>query len=140
MNNVKKEIIKLRNTQKIAYLCSIDEEGFPQTKAVLVREHDNLSIQYFSTNTSSKRVQQFLKNPKASVYYCNKLLFKGALFTGIVEICTDHETKKRFWHAGDTQYYSLGIDDPDYCIIKFIAYKVNYYHGLNNITLSMEDF
>ncbi len=142
MNNaIKSEIRALRNNAHVAYICSVDENGFPQTKGMLVLEHDDMKTQYFSTNTSSKRVGQFLKNPKASVYYSDETVnkYKGALFTGLMEVCTDHETKAFLWCEGDEIYYPKGIDDDDYCVYKFTAEKVNYYHGLNNVTLPIDE-
>ena len=136
---IKKEIRALRKNQKVAYVGSINGEGFPQIKAMLVAEHDDIKVQYFSTNTSSRRAAQFLKNPKASVYYCDEENFKGALFTGIIEVCTDHETKAMIWHDGDEKYYPKGVDDEDYCVYKFTAESVNCYHGLGNVTLPIDE-
>jgi general stress protein 26 len=137
---IKSEIIKLRKKSKFAYVGSVNEEGFPQTKCMFIIKGDSVHIHYFSTNTSSKRVQQFLKNPKASVYYCNETFFKGALFTGIMEVIDDIEIKKRFWNKGDEQYYPQGVTDPDYCILKFTAETVNYYHNLSNNIFSINEF
>jgi len=131
------EIRKLREESAVAYVASVNEGGYPLIKAMLVAEHDSLQVQYFSTNLSSKRVRQFLKNPKASVYYCNEQQFKGALFTGTMEVRQDHNTKALLWHEGDEMYYPKGVDDDDYCVLKFTTDLVNYYHGLNNITLSI---
>ncbi len=40
--------------QKVAFICSIDEEGFPNVKAMLKpRKIERLKQFYFSTNTSS---------------------------------------------------------------------------------------
>ena len=65
MNSViRSEIYALRNNARIAYVGSVSEEGFPQIKGMLVLEHAGMQTHYFSTNTSSKRVGQFLKNPK----------------------------------------------------------------------------
>ena len=140
MNDLfKSEITKLRGESKIAFISSINEDGYPQTKAMLVLETDSLQTQYFSTNLSSKRVQQFLKNPKASVYYCNEPGFKGALFTGTMEVCRDHDTKAFLWRDGCEIYYPKGVDDEDYCVYKFTAKTVNYYHGLNNITFIIDE-
>lgn len=138
---IKSEIRKLRESSHIAYVASVNDEGYPQVKGMLVLEQGSVHIQYFSTNTSSKRVGQFLKNPKASVYYCNEALnqYKGALFTGIMEVCTDHATKEFLWRDGFEMYYPKGVDDDDYCVLKFTADTVNYYHGLNNITLKLEE-
>jgi len=139
-DSIKMEIIELRENSSIAYIASIDDEGYPQIKGMFVLEHEDIKTQYFSTNLSSKRANQFLKNARASVYYCNANQYKGALFTGEMEVCTDHETKAFLWREGFERYYPNGIDDEDYCVFKFTAEKVNYYHGLTNATISMEDY
>lgn len=138
---IKSEIRKLRENAQVAYIASVNEDGFPQIKGMLCLEHDSMKVHYFSTNTSSKRVAQFLKNPKASVYYVDdtKDQYKGALFTGTMEVCTDHETKALLWREGFEMYYPKGVDDEDYCVYKFTAETVNYYYGLSNATLSADE-
>ena len=45
--------------QSVAFISSIDEEGFPNTKAMLKpRKRSGLKEFYFSTNTSSMRVKK----------------------------------------------------------------------------------
>jgi general stress protein 26 len=138
-DTIKSEIRKLRENSSIAYVASVNEGGYPLIKAMLVLEHDSMKEQYFSTNYSSKRVRQFLKNSKASVYYCNEAQFKGLLFMGTMEVRTDHETKAFLWREGFESYYPKGVDDEDYCVLKFNADMVNYYHGLNNISFPIEE-
>ncbi len=133
------EVRALRENSAVAYVASINEQGFPQVKAMLVLEHESSRTQLFSTTLSSKRAQQFLKNPKASVYYCDGPHFKGALFTGTMEVRRDRETKVQLWREGFEIYYPKGVDDPDYCVLAFTADTVNYYHGLSNTTLSVEE-
>lgn len=139
-NKIKKDIETLRANADIAYVGSINEEGMPQIKAMFVAEHEKLSTQLFSTNTSSRRAGQFMNNPKACVYYCDKKNFTGVLFSGRIEVCTDHDTKAYIWHEGDEMYYPKGVDDEDYCVFKFTAETVNYYHGLSNVTFSIDEF
>jgi len=43
------------------------------------------------------------------------------------------------WREGDEIYYPKGVDDEDYCVLRFTAETVNYYHGLGNVTLSADD-
>ncbi|MBD5145526.1 MAG: pyridoxamine 5'-phosphate oxidase family protein [Ruminococcus sp.] len=138
MKEIISEIIELRKNAEVAYVGSVNEAGFPQIKCMLVPEHESMKIHYFSTNTSSKRAGQFLKNPKACVYYCDETNFAGALFTGTMEVCTDHETKAMIWRDGDEMYYPKGVDDEDYCVFKFTAETVNYYHDLSNVTLPID--
>jgi general stress protein 26 len=136
---IKLDITNLRNESNIAYVASVDEEGYPLIKAMLVLEREGMQTQYFSTNYSSKRVQQFLKNPKASVYYCDEGQYKGALFIGSMEVCRDHDTKAFLWREGFEKYYPKGVDDEDYCVLKFTADVVNYFPGHHHEDLPVED-
>ena len=72
--------------RKVSLICSVDAAGFPAVKAMLrPRQRSGLREFWFSTNTSSMRVGQFQNNPKASVYFYRKGLFKytGVLLTGL---------------------------------------------------------
>lgn len=139
--NIKSDIRELRQKSNVAYIGSVNGNGFPQIKGMLVLEHDSMKTHYFSTNTSSRRVEQFRNNPKACVYYCDETTdkYKGALFTGTIEVCTDHETKAFLWREGFEMYYPKGVEDEDYCVYKFTAETVNYYYALSNVTMSVDE-
>jgi len=136
---LKNEIYELRKNSKIAFISSVDEDGCPTIKAMLVLENENLNTLYFSTNLSAKRTQQFLKNPNAAVYLCETDQFKGLLLQGKIAVMTDSEHKSMLWREGFEIYYPDGIETEDYCVLKFIAEKGNYYHGLNNVSFSIQE-
>ena len=119
--------------QKIAFICSVDGEGFPNVKAMLKpRKAEGLRFFWFSTNTSSMRVKQYLENPKACVYFCHKGLvrYTGVMLKGKMEVLTDPETKEMIWRRGDTMFYRGGVTDPDYCVLRFSAESGRYYCDL----------
>ena len=124
---VKSTIWELRKTCGTAVLASVDDDGYPIQRAMLVLEHESLQTHYFSTNTSSDKVPAFRSNPKASVYYCTPENYIGILFTGDVEVCTDQQTKDFLWRDGFEKYYPKGVTDPDYCVLKFTAREIRYY-------------
>lgn len=134
----KQAIETLRRESDTAYLACVDANGYPQTRAMLVLEHESLRTQFFSTNTSSGKVGFLQNNPKASMYYCRPGDFKGALFIGKVEICTDQPTKDFLWREGFERYYPKGVTDPDYCVLKFTADKGAYY-GPGRCQFSMDE-
>lgn len=119
--------------QRVAFISSIDEEGFPNTKAMLKpRKRSGLKEFYFSTNTSSMRVKQFINESKACIYFYHKGLVKyeGVMLTGKMEVLTDQGSKNMIWKKGDTMFYKKGVTDPDYCVLKFTAIKGRYYCDL----------
>ena len=126
--------------QKTAFIASVDEDGFPNIKAMFSPAKMEGNSFYFSTNTSSMRTQQFMKNPKASIYFYNRGRFKyeGIMLTGTVEVLLDADIKKELWHEKDIIYYSNGVTDPDYCVLKFTAEKGRYYCALKSESFLME--
>ena len=128
----KEQIYDFIKKQKTAFISSVDENGYPATRAMLApREIDGNDI-YFTTNTSSRKVAQYLRNGKACVYFYERGRFKyqGAMLKGNVEVCTDQITKERIWRFGDKLFYKQGVTDPDYCVLKFTAFEAEYYCDL----------
>ena len=136
MKNAQKTVKLMAEKQKVCYISYIDENGFPQIRAMLKpREIDGANVFYFSTNTSSKKVSCFLKNPNASIYFVDKRFYRGVCLSGTVEVLETAEAKERLWRTGDKMYYPLGVTDPDYCVLKFTATKGRYYASFKS-----EDF
>ena len=136
-----KEIEKFINKQKVSFICSIDDENYPNVKAVLKpRKKNGLKEFYFSTNTSSMRVNQYKSNPNASIYFYHKGLIKyvGVMLKGKMEILTDQETKNMIWKKGDTMFYKKGVTDPDYCVLKFTAKEGRYFCNLKTKTFNIK--
>ena len=128
MRDAEKTIGNLIDKQGIAFISSVDEEGFPNTKAMLPpREREGIKIFYFTTNTSSMRTAQYRTNPKACIYFCDRRFFRGVMLKGTMEVLEDAEHKEMIWREGDTMYYPEGVTDPDYCVLKFIAKEGRYY-------------
>ena len=136
---IQDEIKELLQNAKIAYVSSVNEAGYPNTKAVFALAHEGITTHYISTNVSAKRTQQFLLNTKACIYFCKEAQFQGLMLVGQMQVLTDRENKANFWRDGFEIYYPKGIDDDDYCVFRFTAESGNYYHGLKNMTFSMEE-
>lgn len=130
--------LDLVKNAKIALLGTIDEKGHPNIKAMLNLKTEGLRQIWFSTNTSSKRVQQILQNEKACVYYFTELNFMGLMLVGKIVPCYDEAIKKALWFEGSEIYYPLGINDPDYTVLCFTAERGDYYHNLEIRSFEIE--
>ncbi len=128
-----KKIEKFIDKQSVSFICSIDNENYPNVKAMLKpRKREGLKKFYFSTNTSSLRVKQYQKNSNASIYFYHKGLirYEGVMLKGNMEVLKDQETKNMIWKRGDIIFYKKGVTDPDYCVLKFTATSGRYYSDL----------
>ncbi len=125
----KDELYEFISAAKTAFISSVDGDGFPVTRAMLApRKIDGNDI-YFSTNTSSRKVEQFLQNPKACLYFYKRgrIKYQGATLKGTVEVMTDQATKDMIWRFGDRLFYKQGVTDPDYCVLKFTGVQAECY-------------
>ena len=133
MRDIEKTIGNLIDKQSVAFISSIDSEGFPNTKAMLPpRQRDSIKVFYFTTNTSSMRVAQYKKDPKACIYFCDKRFYRGVMLKGTMKVLVDNASKEMIWQEGDTMYYSKGVSDPDYCVLKFTAESGRFYSNFHS--------
>lgn len=139
MRDAEKTIGNLIDKQGVSFISSLDDEGFPNAKAMLPpRKRVGIKTFYFTTNTSSMRVKQFRSNPKACIYFCDKRFFRGVMLKGTMEVLEDAASKEMIWQEGDTMYYPKGVTDPDYCVLKFIAQTGRYYANFSSENFMIE--
>lgn len=136
----RKHLFDFIQKQKTAFVASVDEEGFPNLKAMYTPCKIEGNCFYFSTNTSSLRSQQYLVNPKASIYFYQRgrFQYEGIMLVGTMEVLLDPEIKKEIWQPSDIMYYPGGVTDPDYCVLKFTALRGRQYCNLKSENFDME--
>lgn len=133
MRDVETTIGNLIDKQGVAFIGSVDGDGFPNMKAMLPpRKREGIKTFYFTTNTSSMRVSQYRANPKACVYFCDRRFFRGVMLTGTAEVLEDSGSKEMIWREGDTMYYPEGVTDPDYCVLRFTVDKGRFYSNFKS--------
>ncbi|MEG1500842.1 MAG: pyridoxamine 5'-phosphate oxidase family protein [Clostridiales bacterium] len=120
MTNIAEKIADLINKQSVAFISSLDEDGFPNTKAMLAsRKHDGIKTFYFTTNTSSMRVQQYLANNHACLYFYDTKTLDAVMLKGNMDVLQDQASRKLIWQDGDDKYYPQGVTDPNYSVLRF---------------------
>lgn len=139
MTDAVKTIGNLIDKQNVSFISSVDENGYPNMKAMLPpRKRDGIKVFYFTTNTSSMRVKQYQNNPKACIYFCDRRFFRGVMLTGTMEVLEDPFYKEMIWQEGDTMYYPQGVTDPDYCVLRFTAENGRYYRNFGSENFYIE--
>jgi general stress protein 26 len=140
MKNPEQTIGNLIDKQGVSFIGSVAQDGFPNMKAMLPpRKREGIKYFYFTTNTHSMRVQQYRKNPKACIYFCDRRFFRGVMLTGTMEVLEDQDSKEMIWQEGDTMYYPLGVTDPDYCVLRFTANTGRFYSNFNSEDFTIEE-
>jgi general stress protein 26 len=136
IKNPEETIGNLIEKQNVVFLSSVDENGFPNTKAMLPPcKREGIKTFYWHTNSPSMRVRQYRNNPKACIYFCDKRFFRGVMLKGTMEVMDDKKIKKEMWKDEYAVYYKGGKDDGDFIILKFTAESGRYYRNFGS-----EDF
>jgi len=121
-------IATMADSLPVAFISSVDADGFPCTKAMLApRVRSGIKDFYFTTNTFSLRVAHYHANPKACIYFCDMDGTRGMMLRGTMTVLTDAKSKEMIWRDGDTEYYPGGVTDPNYCVLKFTAIDGRFY-------------
>ena len=139
MKNPAETIGKLIDKQSVSFISSVDEDGCPNTKAMLAPcKREGIKTFYWHTNSPSKRVQQYRNNPKACIYFYDKRFFRGVMLKGTMEVLDDKKTKKELWKAGYSIYYTGGAEGGDFIILKFTTESGRYYSNFNSEDFKIE--
>ena len=136
MRNPTETIGNLIDKQSTSFISSVDEDGFPNTKAMLAPcKREGIKTFYWHTNSPSMRVKHYRNNPKACVYFCDKRFFRGVMLKGKMEVLEDKKTLKEIWKDEYDMYYKGGMNGGDFIVLKFTAESGRFYGNFKS-----EDF
>ena len=127
MEKIKQQAIDLLNKCEVLTLASIDERGCPRPVVLSKIKTEGIDTIWFSTGTSSEKTPDFIKNPKAGVAFYEG--HDSVTLTGTIEVVNDVEEKKALWVDWFYEHFPKGVDDPEYCILKFTAEQATYWIG-----------
>lgn len=122
--SIKEKAAQMVATAQVITVASIDENGYPRPVAMVKIKDEDGAI-YVSTGTSSAKTAHFKANPKAGVS-----IVRGGdniIYTGEMEIVTDEALKRSLWGDWMLPHFAGGIDDPEYCVLKFTPQSATYY-------------
>ena len=121
-------------TAELAYLATVDDDGFPQVRAMVnlrnaslnpstakvFEDHRDDFLMYFTTHKSSDKMRHIQINPHASVYFCDSKQRCGLLLAGRLEIASDAKLKRNLWQERWVKHFPAGADDPEYIVLRFV--------------------
>lgn len=133
MKNLAETIGNMIKKQNVSFISSVDEGGYPNTKAMLAPvKREGLKTFYWHTNSLSVRIKQYRNNPKACIYFCDEHSFQAVMLKGTMEVVDDLDTKKDIWKDDFSVYYHGGMDGGDFILLKFTAESGRFYSNFNS--------
>ena len=139
MKNIVEKVSELIEKETVSFISSVDEDGYPNTKAMLAPcKKEKIKSFYWHTNSSSMRIEQYRNNQKACIYFCDKEDVKGVMLKGTMEILDNKEIKEELWKDEYSIFYVGGKDGGDFIILKFTAENGRYYSSFHSEDFKIE--
>ena len=139
MRNPTETIGNLIEKQSVSFISSVDESGFPNTKAMLPPvKREGIKTFYWHTNSPSMRIKQYRNNTKACVYFYDKRFYRGVMLKGTMEVVDNTEIKNEIWKDEFSVYYKGGADGGDFILLKFTAENGRFYSNFHSEDFEVE--
>jgi general stress protein 26 len=139
MKNIVETVENLIDLQTVGFISSVDEGGYPNTKAMLPpAKREGIKTFYWHTNSPSMRVGQYCNNPKACIYFCDRQSFRGVMLKGTMDVIDDAGIRKAIWKDEYSMYCQGGVDGGDYILLRFTTETGRYYSNFRSEDFEVE--
>lgn len=114
---------------QVCTVASVSERGYPRICVLKPLKTKGIKEFWFSTGTSGTKVRHFNHNSKAGVTFYDG--GDSVTLIGDMEIVTDKGMKDKLFEQWvdflSKHFLNGGKDDPEYCVIHFIAKETTIY-------------
>lgn len=128
IREIEDKATKLLEKCDVVTLTSINENGYPRTCLLSKAKNIGFSDIFFVTSKRSKlngKATHFENNPKASVcYFCDG---DSVTLIGNVEFIEDKDIQENIWNESDRRFFSKGVDDPKFRLLKFHTIEATFW-------------
>ncbi len=128
IREIEEKASRLLEKCEIVTLASVNEKGYPRICAVSKLAARDFHEIFFVTSKRSERngkAVHFERNPKASV--CYTAGGDSVTLIGTVEFIEDRAERERLWNEADRKFFSKGIDDPKFRLLKFHTIEATFW-------------
>ncbi len=128
IKEIEEKATQLLEKCDVVTLASINENGYPRICAISKLKAESFHDIYFVTSKRSKlngKVTHFERNNKASV--CYTLGGDSVTLIGNIEFISDKDLQEQLWNEADRKFFSKGIDDPKFRLLKFHTIEATFW-------------
>ena len=130
-NAVFDHIIKIVHACPFAYLSTINEDKYPETRHLMNtmnEKAENLNL-HFLTGTHSPKAEQLAKNPKVCLYYYDPQTHLAVRLFGRMKFEDNVVERGKYWDEVYKMFGYTGPDDKNWGLLTFIPDGYKFYSG-----------
>lgn len=131
--------LSLTRRSDFVHLSTLRVDGFPDTRVLFnllklraqaIPDRGVTFTTWLGTNTSSQKVTQIRRDPRACLYYVDTAGFEGLSLQGTLEEVLDPAIRATIWTDDWNMYYPGGLKGGDFALLRFHPVHGRYYQGL----------
>jgi general stress protein 26 len=128
IKEIEEKATQLLENCNVVTLASLNENGYPRICAISKLKALDFHDVYFVTSKRSNlngKATHFENNTKASV--CYTLGGDSVTLVGNVEFISDKDLQQQLWNEADRNFFSKGVDDPKFRLLKFHTIEATFW-------------
>lgn len=122
-----KRLRELIETQKIAMLTTIDDDGSLHSRPMWTEEFDDEARLWFLTNRSSHKVHELSQNRRVNVSYADPQRDHYVSVSGMARLVDDRSKARLYWSARYRAWFPHGPEDEDLVVLCVDVDKAEYW-------------
>ncbi|GAU78152.1 pyridoxamine 5'-phosphate oxidase family protein [Fusibacter sp. 3D3] len=111
------------NHCEVGYFSVLDVNGYPSVATRSNVKSNGITEIFFSTGTSGDMASSVMRNSKTAVCFRNE--GDNISLIGQSEVVTDMGIKKSLWVDWFIDHFPGGVEDPEYCVVRFTTERVS---------------
>ena len=124
--------LSLVESSEAAMLATLNEEGYPEVRALSKITTDGIKEAVFVTRGDSRHAANIRRNPRCCVYFVDAPKYHALSLVGSAEVLCDTELKRKLWRPAFQGLFKNGIEDPEYCVLRFTTLRANLRWGIES--------
>lgn len=131
MNKTIKSILEIIKSCDDVQLCTIRQDGYPETRHVMNGMNQNINsfVLHFLTMKKSPKYEQLQENNKCCLYYFNPVTRHAVRLFGNMINIEFIEEKCKYWQDKYSRFGFTGSDDPNFALLQFVPKTYKFYIG-----------
>ena len=112
---------------EVAMLVTVDEDGMPRSRPMLMPARKFDGFLWFLTKASSHAVGEVAFNRRVNVSLASPERQRYVSICGTVEVIYDRVAIEALWQPEYGAIFPLGLDDPDLALLKVAVEDAEYW-------------
>ena len=112
-------------------LAQEDTDGKITASCLSASKSEGIKWLTFAIGLNSNKAVRAKRDNRAAICFCSESY--NITLRGKVDILTDPESKKVNWYNGCGEHFK-GVDDPEYCVLKFTTENYTLFIDYDEIT------